>query len=315
MPQSQRLLELMLLVNRKRRFTARQLADELSVSTRTIMRDLQKLSELGVPLYSEVGPQGGYRVLNNRVLPPISLTEDEAIALFFAAHALRHFVALPFDAEFSSVLNKFYFFTPEDVRRRIDQMQDRVEFVTQTRPIDTPSLSLLLAASVEQTVLHINYVSRADTAARDIQPIGIYARNGFWYCPAYCFLRGDFRVFRCDRILSVAPSIIKPMDLQHINLKNRKSVLHSRGTAAAEFFVELSADGVERCETELWPSSVRLHVRQDHTGWLDGSIHNKDIPFLAKFFVGLGRDAMVSKPPELIDCIRQSLSEIAAQYR
>ena len=314
MPKSQRLLELMLVVNRRRRFTAKELAEEFSVSTRTIMRDLQKLSELGVPLYSEVGPHGGYRILSDRMLPPISFTEDEAIALFFAAHALRHFVTLPFDVEFSSVLNKFYFYTPEDVRRRIDEMQHRVEFMTPVRHVDAPSLSVLLRAAVEQMVVRIDYTSRMEISTREIQPIGIYARNGFWYCPAYCFLRHDFRVFRCDRITSAAFTTSKPLDLRHINLENRKSFRHI-GQPVVDFYAELSAEGVERCETELWPASVNLHVRQNRTGWLDGTIPQEDIAFYAQVFVALGQEAMVARPQELIQSIRKTLSDIADQYR
>lgn len=92
MSKSKRLLELMLTVNRKRKFTVKELAQEFGVSSRTILRDLQELGELGVPLYSEVGPHGGYQVLNERILPPIAFTEEEAVALF--SHAMP-FVIIP----------------------------------------------------------------------------------------------------------------------------------------------------------------------------------------------------------------------------
>lgn len=82
MSKSKRLLDLMMTVNRKRKFTVRELADEFQVSSRTILRDLQELGELGVPLYSEVGPHGGYQVLSERILPPIAFTEEEAVAIF-----------------------------------------------------------------------------------------------------------------------------------------------------------------------------------------------------------------------------------------
>lgn len=85
MSKSKRLIELMMTVNRMRKFTVRELADQFGVSSRTILRDLQELSELGVPLYSEVGPHGGYQVLKERVLPPIAFSEEEAVAMFLPA--------------------------------------------------------------------------------------------------------------------------------------------------------------------------------------------------------------------------------------
>jgi HTH domain len=133
MPKAKRLLELMMTVNRKRKFTVKELAEEFGVSTRTILRDLQELSELGVPLYSEVGPHGGYHVLNERSLPPISFTEEEAIAIFFSVYALRHYLSIPFEAEISSALNKFTSYMTSDIRDRIEQMKNRVDFITPVR--------------------------------------------------------------------------------------------------------------------------------------------------------------------------------------
>ena len=84
---------------------------------------------------------------------------------------------------------------PGDVRDRIDQMKNRVDFLTHTRQQKAESLGALLDAAVDQRVVTVLYESREGYAARSIQPVGIYASNGFWYCPAYCFLRDDFRLF------------------------------------------------------------------------------------------------------------------------
>lgn len=84
MQKSQRLIQLIMMINAKKSFTVRELADEFGLSTRTITRDLQELSELGIPIYSIQGRGGGYKLLQDRMLPPISLSESEAIAMFFA---------------------------------------------------------------------------------------------------------------------------------------------------------------------------------------------------------------------------------------
>jgi predicted DNA-binding transcriptional regulator YafY len=314
MHKAKRIMELMMAVNRKKKFTIKELAEEFQVSSRTISRDLLELSELGVPLYSEVGPHGGYRILKERVLPPIAFTEKEAVAIFFATHALRHFSSLPFETEFSSALNKFYFYMPEDVRDRIEQMKNRVDIVVPNRKAESPYLSTLLDGSIHQKVLLIDYESRGTESSREIQPIGIYAKDGFWFCPAYCFLRSDFRVFRCDRIHSVVPSTstTQPIDLQNIHLANR--VMRSKNKQKmTRLHVELSREGAQRCETELWLTS-RLHFRKDGTAWLDGNLPESDIPFIAEYLISLGKEATVQDPPELVDCMKRKLSEILAKY-
>ncbi|GLI04815.1 DNA-binding transcriptional regulator [Paenibacillus tyrfis] len=314
MSKSKRLMELMMTVNRKKKFTVKELASEFDVSTRTILRDLQELSELGVPLYSEVGPHGGYQVLNERILPPIAFTEEEAVAIFFACHALRHYAYLPFETESSSALSKFYFYMSGDVRDRIDEMKNRIDFVIPSRQAKFPYLSILLDGAIRQKVIRIEYESREGVSTRLIQPVGIYASSGLWYCPAYCFLREDIRLFRCDRIKSAEEdtSGTQPLNLRHLHLGNREALLPSEQEFTS-LYVELTEEGVHRCEAEHW-SATKLHRREDGTGWLEGSLPKGDIPFLAQFFIGLGADATVQHPPELIDNIKRRLAEMMARY-
>lgn len=66
-----RLIQLTELLTQRKSFTARELADEFGVSYRTMLRDLAALEEIGVPLYSELGAHGGYRVLTERNMRPI----------------------------------------------------------------------------------------------------------------------------------------------------------------------------------------------------------------------------------------------------
>jgi predicted DNA-binding transcriptional regulator YafY len=315
MSKSKRLIELMMTVNRMRKFTVRELAHEFGVSTRTILRDLQELSELGVPLYSEVGPHGGYQVLKERILPPIAFTEEEAVAIFFASHALRHYLYLPFETEASSALSKFYFYMPGDVRDRIDQMKNRVDIFTPERQSKVSYLSILLEASIHQKVLLIEYESREGKSSRQIQPIGIYASNGLWYCPAYCFLRAELRLFRCDRMKSAEydTSELKPMDLRDVHLENRDAFFQTKEEYIG-INVDLSREGVQRCESELWPTP-KLHVYEDGSGRLDGQVRMVDLPFFAKFFIGLGNEATVKEPAELIERMKQILCTLMDKYK
>ncbi|WP_239615556.1 helix-turn-helix transcriptional regulator [Cohnella mopanensis] len=314
MPKSKRLMELMMTVNRKRRFKVQELADEFGVSKRTILRDLQELSELGVPLYSEVGPHGGYQVVRERVLPPIAFTEEEAVAMFFAVHALRHYSSLPFEAQSASALSKFYLHMPGDVRDRIDGMKNRVDFITPTRRGDAPYLAILLDAAVHQRVLAIKYESKGEGVdSRPIQPVNIYANNGFWYCTAYCFLRQGFRVFRCDRIREAAyeESGIKPLDLGDVHLNRRESV---KPIEPVRLRAELSRSAVQRCEAELWLTPM-LQVREDGSGVIDTEVPRGDLPFYTEFFIELGDKAHLEEPAELKDAIRRKLSELLSRYQ
>ena len=94
MLKSQRLIRLMMVINAKKSFTVRELSDEFGLSPRTITRDLQELSEVGFPIYTVQGRGGGYRLLQERMLPPIAFSVNEAVAMFL--HANRCSISVRF---------------------------------------------------------------------------------------------------------------------------------------------------------------------------------------------------------------------------
>jgi predicted DNA-binding transcriptional regulator YafY len=176
MTKAKRLNEMIMMVNRKKRFTVGELAKEFGVSNRTILRDLQELCEMGVPLYSEVGPHGGYQVLKERILPPIAFSEEEAKAIFFSIHALRHYISLPFNIEYESIKRKFYINLSGDTRDAIDRIKDRVDFLSGYQQEEVKFLRQILDAAIQQEAIIIDYETNEKVSRRCIQPIGISAK-------------------------------------------------------------------------------------------------------------------------------------------
>lgn len=314
MHKSQRLLRLFMLINARKSFTIGELAAELDVSVRTISRDLVDLSELGVPLYSIQGRGGGFKLLNEKVLPPIAFTENEAIAIFFACQSLMYYGAIPFGDSAKSALSKFYHYLPADAKEQIDRLKDKVVIWSPDRSMSSACLQVLLQAIMIKCAITVEYDSGNGAETRDIQPVGLYSDNGYWYCPAYCFTRGAYRLFRADRVLSAKlnNSITCREEV------DRKSIFDWQTEDMEDpdmttLCVSLTAAGVKK----LQPNG-RFNRFIDHLenggGMVRISIPRRKLSFYTEMIWGLGHDAKILEPEEAVNIIKHNIDLMKHHY-
>ncbi|WP_433941401.1 helix-turn-helix transcriptional regulator [Paenibacillus lautus] len=312
MQKSQRLIQLMMMINAKKSFTVRELADEFGLSVRTISRDLDELSGLGVPIYSVQGRGGGYRLLQERMLPPISFTESEAIAIFFACQSLSYFSTLPFGEGAATALHKFYHYLPADIKEQIDRLKDRVMIHSPFRPMSADILQTLMQAVMVRQAVTISYRSSAGSSQRHIQPIGLYASSGYWYCPAYCYTKKDIRQFRVDRMTAASPneSLSIREDIASQTLQDMPGI----GDVEMKLFeVELTSKGVWLLETDTRLGS-HIHRNTDGSGVVRLEIPATDITFYSDYVWRLGAEAVITSPAEAVQWTREKIESMRLRY-
>ncbi|MFD0695455.1 helix-turn-helix transcriptional regulator [Paenibacillus sp. GCM10027628] len=315
MIKSQRLIRLMMVINAKKSFTVKELADEFGLSPRTITRDLQELSEVGFPIYTVQGRGGGYRLLQERMLPPIAFSENEAVAVFFACQSLQYFGSVPFDESAASAIHKFYHYLPADAKEQIDRLRNRVVIWSPRRTMSADCLQTLLQAIMNDSVVTITYKSGDGVTQRDIQPVGLYASEGYWYCPAYCFLRRTYRLFRADRIgfASLNDTLPYRQDLSGRSVFDWITPDLTRFDHQRDLIVELSEEAVRSLETNVWFGS-HIEVHEDGRGTLRFRIPVQKIAFFVDLVWQLGGEARIVEPVEAIDYIKQKIDTIRQRY-
>src|SRR5947209_4140244 len=126
MSRSTRLLELLIVLQTRTRFTVAEMAAEFAVSRRTMLRDLQALSEMGVPLAASPGPGGGYTLIRDRNLLPLSLSADEAIGVILSYEAFQQHAQSPFAVQSLSAITKLRNAMPAEVVRELDRFRRHV---------------------------------------------------------------------------------------------------------------------------------------------------------------------------------------------
>lgn len=186
---------LMILVN-KDKVTAKYLANHFEVSVRTIQRDIDTLTLAGIPLYADVGVNGGYQLMDDYKLEKGFLNKNEAGFLVSFLKGLEK--AAPY-SEMKSITQKFSTLTDSEI--------DSNKLAIHLNPgLDTKlfraHLSMLSKARDELKKIHITYLNiDFGKTTRIICPhtLVLYASN--WYVFAYCELRSDFRMFKLHRII------------------------------------------------------------------------------------------------------------------
>ncbi|WP_166805783.1 YafY family protein [Jeotgalibacillus sp. R-1-5s-1] len=196
---NERQLTMMRMLDPGRSFTARELAERFDVSVRTIQRDLDKLQELGYPLYSEPGRYGGYRVLPNRIMPPLQLNENEALGLYLIMNTFQQIPDLPFGQIRSFLAENYFTELPASTREKIRRVEKKVVFKASSVNRESKWTTVILEAALEQRELKLTYESAKGISKRSVFPIGLYFDQS-WYMPA--FYREKVLLFRVDRIIS-----------------------------------------------------------------------------------------------------------------
>ncbi len=313
MAKAQRLIELMITINAKRDFTAGELAKEFCVSKRTILRDLQALEEAGFPLYSEVGAAGGYHILKDSILPPIAFSENEAKAIFFACQALQFYRDLPFEQETVSVLKKFLNCLPPDMQNSIIQLQNKVVFWIPDRHCASPLLKELYFIIGNRHAATIRYSSERAESVRTIIPVGLYAMNGLWYCPAYCTAANQIREFRVDRIQEIIAQEPYPKGKYPIPASVQEYLEKSEVGNDYHIKIRLTELGVKRCETEaLLARGLKRFPAGG--GMIDMEIRHATLEWVADYFLSFGNNATVLEPAELTARMQEKVYELYRHY-
>ena len=204
-----RVLALLEILQARGAVTGTELARELGVHGRTLRRYISALEELGIPVMSDRGRFGGYRLVPGYKLPPMLFGDDEALALSLGLLAARGLGLADAAPAIASAQAKLERVMPADLRRRVRAVDETIALDLarhQQAAGDSGVLRVLSTAAQSRQCVRLHYRSaqRADSE-RAFDPYGLAWRAGRWYAVGHCHLRNGLRSFRLDRIESVVP--------------------------------------------------------------------------------------------------------------
>ena len=289
---------------------AEDLATALGVSRRTIYRDMQALEAADVPIRAVPGQ--GYRLRDDYLLAPVTLTTDEAVMLLVGSAQAAQHIDGRYRAAAQSVRSKLAELLPAEERERAGALQNTLRLVPE-RAFGSTTTDRMLA-TLQRALVEGRSIEFCDRSARDVEqkrtmnPYGLVRQATTWHLVGYVHESDHVRHVRLDRLdnLTLLDATFERPDGYRTHLDGDAlpdqtvRVLFSADVASSVQAVP----SLEVVDTEHRPDGRLLMTLQVH--------HVRDVlPWLLSW----GTDAYVLEPEALRRRLAQDAQQIAAQYR
>ncbi|GCE23498.1 helix-turn-helix transcriptional regulator [Dictyobacter kobayashii] len=306
-----RLLSIMLLLQVHRRMTARELAQRLEVSERTIHRDMEALSCAGIPVVAERGTGGGWSLIEEYRTNLTGLNEHEIQTLFLArpSHVLSD---LGLHKASEAALLKLLAALPAVRRQDAEYVSQRIHIDTSgwhNREEAIPALPTLQQAIWQERKICFTYLRGETLVERVVDPLGLVAKGSTWYLVAA--VEGQLRSYRVSRIQSarmLEDSYVRPLDFDLAAYWAQSSRDFTSSLRWYLATIQAAPDAVAR----IYGSSRLFRIEQidvnASTGWITFQL-GFDTPYEAcAYIMSFGDQVEVLEPAEL----RAEITQLAA---
>ncbi|HEY3061985.1 MAG TPA: YafY family protein [Chloroflexota bacterium] len=307
MNRTDRLVAILLELQAKQTLRAEDLAQHFEVSVRTVYRDLEALSETGVPLVATPGI--GYRLMDGYFLPPLAFSESEAALLVLGGELIKQRVDSELRPSAETALAKLASVLPKERRATVEEWRSQVQFFSSGAG-DDPRLARLRTAIQEHKVVRLHYHAfrKAEPETRDIEPVQLLYMRERWHIGAYCRLRKGPRLFRIDRIDRF--SVLG----EQFNLADRHAMptYHEDWKATATEVRVRFHPSVERWVRERQPFTfMREELDERGPVFVYGIRHEDD---LVRWLLAWGASAEVISPARIRARLATEVLAMFAQY-
>lgn len=320
-----RLVSVLLLLQTRGQLTAAQLAEQLEVSVRTIYRDVEALSESGVPIYAERGPHGGVRLVDGYRTRLTGLNEDEAEALFLSGLP-GPAAELGLGTVVAAARLKVLAALPPELRARAARINQRFHLDAPgwfQSSDEVPLLERVAEAVWENRRIVIRYARSARDVDRLLDPLGLVLKGGVWYLVARPSGEADqFRTYRVSRIRSITlrdERFERPGDFDLAGFWSKSISAYERGVPRMEVTIRVAPGRVHDLRDIVGEAAARGALplgNHDPEGWTHLRLRLEWPAEAHEQLMRLGADVEVLAPAELqarmVEAARAVLARHAA---
>jgi predicted DNA-binding transcriptional regulator YafY len=298
--------------------TIAELSDRLGVDGRTVRRYVDQLVDLDVPVESVRGRYGGYRLANGHRLPPLMLSDDEALAVLLGLiKGRRANLTTAQRTANETAAAKIRRVLPKHIARRLDALLESLEFTDRPGKPDAPDADILLTladAASHRRPVTIRYTDREGRhTERTLHAHGIVVHAGRWYVTGEDAQIGENRTFRLDRITDARTrpgSFEKPA-----GPGPAQRLVEAFATAEYRYEVTLRIDATAEQIRAHLPETVAQPSPVTDEGWRKVELRVERLDWLPAIFAALDRPFVIERPGELRDLVAERAERLASYAR
>ncbi|WP_039800746.1 helix-turn-helix transcriptional regulator [Nocardia araoensis] len=307
-----RVLALLELLQAGGTHTVGELAGRLGVDERTVRRYVTHLTDLDIPVRSVRGRYGGYQLAPGYRMPPLMLTDDEAVAVLLGLLTNRGADRSTASARAAdSATAKLRRVLPARLTARLDALVNTVEFTAEARPevaVETAVLLRLAEATREHRPVAIDYTDRnGRPSERTVHPYGLVDHSGRWYLTGQDSNSDELRQFRVDRITAVTP--LPGTFTPPAGFEPAAHLLSALATAPYRHEVSIRVQGTVSQVRPLLPATIATVYEiesppADTRPWVRVRIRAEQLDWIPPVLAGLNLPFVIEHPDTLKDAVR-----------
>ena len=292
-----RLFRILYYILEKEKVTANELADKFEVSVRTIYRDIDSISSVGVPIFTTQGKGGGIKIDNEFILNKSLFDANEKEQIIAALQGLEK-TNEAYKSELITKLSALF--------KIKNSNWIEIDFTSWGSNNTYQDLfNTLKIAIINKNIISFSYISsKAEKINRKVKPIRLLFKEQDWYLYAFCLLRNDFRYFKLSRM--------KDLEVLAINYEDNfeNAVLKK----------ELKYENIVNIKLKFDKSvAFRVYdefkaIEEDEKGNLYVEIKIPNNYKLYNYIFSFGSNVEILEPKEIRNQFKNIIDELAKKY-
>ncbi len=296
--QESRLFKIVYHLLDKGQATAPELAEKFEVSVRTIYRDIDALSEAGIPIYAEAGRNGGIHLMSDFVLNRAVLSEDEKQEILTALQSIN----TAKNSQNSQTLQKLSGMFQLNSENWLE-----IDFSRWgNQSFDNEKFELLKSAIFQCKTVKIQYAnSNKILSERIIQPLKLVYKSMAWYLKAFCTEKQDWRVFKLNRII----------DLTLLNEHFQRREFPESTDSPKEEYHQITLRFPKEMAYRVYDEFDKTQVQQQANGDFIASAAMPQDSWLIGFLLSFGTQVEIISPAYLKEVVAEQAKLIYEKYK